>query len=379
MPGFAETFAVGCAKAIRPYLTRRFGVRTIGPDLGRAGVFGLLLVLMLAGFGSQAAQAQQADLGLAKVVSNPTPNVGDTIPEPRRFAILSHHGGDAAAGISVRSPFPPPCAFHSRLCYVETRQFMAAGSTMQISFKGKRVVVAGGSRGIGRSIALGFASAGASVSICARGQAGLDATAGEIRALGVKVHALPCDLADKAAIAAYVAAAAASLDGIDILVNNASGFGGGDTEDGWRKGLDIDVMATVRASNAGDPAYRAQRRRGDRQYLVDIGAWRQREDSLLRGGQGRRHQLHAVAGPDAGAEENSRQRDCAGFDRISRRPVGDQQTTNPQLYNAVFKSIPWGRMGKPEEVANAALFLCSDQASWITGQTLTVDGGQSLG
>ena len=124
---------------------------------------------------------------------------------------------------------------------------------MQISFKGKRVVIAGGSRGIGRSIALGFASVGASVSICARGQAGLDATAGEIKALGVKVHALPCDLADKAAIAAYVAAAAASLDGIDILVDNASGFGGGDTEDGWRKGLDIDVMATVRASNAAIP------------------------------------------------------------------------------------------------------------------------------
>ena len=71
---------------------------------------------------------------------------------------------------------------------------------MQISFKDKRVVVAGGSRGIGRSIALGFAGAGASVSICARGQSSLDATAAEIKALGVKAHAAPCDLASKEAI-----------------------------------------------------------------------------------------------------------------------------------------------------------------------------------
>ena len=109
---------------------------------------------------------------------------------------------------------------------------------MQISFKGKRVVVAGGSRGIGRSIALGFAEAGASVSVCARGQAGLDAVLAEIKALNVSAHAAPCDLSDKAAIAAYIEAAAQALGGIDILVNNASGFGGGDTEDGWKRALE---------------------------------------------------------------------------------------------------------------------------------------------
>ena len=124
---------------------------------------------------------------------------------------------------------------------------------MQISFKDKRVVVAGGSRGIGRSIALGFASAGASVSICARGQAGLERRRTKSGRSASRSMPLPCDLADKDAIAAYIAAAAASLGGIDILVNNASGFGGGDTEDGWRKGFDIDVMATVRASNAAIP------------------------------------------------------------------------------------------------------------------------------
>jgi 3-oxoacyl-[acyl-carrier protein] reductase len=250
---------------------------------------------------------------------------------------------------------------------------------MQISFSGKRVIVAGGSRGIGRSIALGFASAGASVSICARGQATLDATAGELQALGARAHAAPCDLADKGAIAAYIGDAAASLGGIDILVNNASGFGGSDTEEGWTKGFEIDVMATVRASNAAIP-------------------------HIERSGGGAILNISSISGLGASARSTSYAAVKAAVInytmsqglmlapkkiRVNAIAPGSiefagglwdvARTSNPQLYNAVLKSIPWGRLGRPEEIANAALFLCSDQASWITGQTLTVDGGQMLG
>ena len=124
---------------------------------------------------------------------------------------------------------------------------------MQFQFKGKRVVVAGGSRGIGRSIALGFAQAGAQVSICARGEDALRKTEAEIARHGQKVHAAVCDLSDGAAVRGYVAAAAEALGGIDVLVNNASGFGRSDDEEGWAASISVDLMATVRASQTAMP------------------------------------------------------------------------------------------------------------------------------
>jgi 3-oxoacyl-[acyl-carrier protein] reductase len=250
---------------------------------------------------------------------------------------------------------------------------------MQISFKNKRVVVAGGSRGIGRSIALGFAGAGASVSICARGQEALDKTVAEIKALGVTAHGAPCDLSNKQAIDGYIAAAAAALGGIDILINNASGFGGGDTEEGWKTGFDVDVMATVRASNAA----MAHIERAGGGAILNI--------SSISGYAGSVRSTSYGAVKAAVIHYTMSQALMLAPKKIRVNAIApgsiefpgglweQAKTANPKLYKAIFDSIPWGRLGKPEEIANAALFLCSEQASWITGQTLTVDGGQMLG
>jgi 3-oxoacyl-[acyl-carrier protein] reductase len=89
---------------------------------------------------------------------------------------------------------------------------------MPFDFTGQRVVVAGGSRGIGRAIALQFAAAGAGVSICARGEQALEAARAEIAALGRPAHAAVCDLADGPAVTRYVSDAGAALGGIDLLV-----------------------------------------------------------------------------------------------------------------------------------------------------------------
>ncbi|HYY82978.1 MAG TPA: SDR family NAD(P)-dependent oxidoreductase, partial [Beijerinckiaceae bacterium] len=123
-------------------------------------------------------------------------------------------------------------------------------SEMTFDFADTRVVVAGGSRGIGRSIALAFAQAGANVSICARGAEALAAADAEIGRHARTHHAAVCNLADSEAIARYVPEAAAALGGIDVLINNASGFGVGDDDAGWDASTSVDIMATVRASRA---------------------------------------------------------------------------------------------------------------------------------
>src|SRR5256885_1942400 len=124
---------------------------------------------------------------------------------------------------------------------------------MNIDLMGKRVVVCGGSRGIGRAIALACAEAGAAVSVCAPGAEALAPARDEIAAQARKAHAPGCGPAEAEQIARYIPEAAEALGGIDILVNNASGFGSTDDEAGWEKSLNVDLQATVRATRAATP------------------------------------------------------------------------------------------------------------------------------
>lgn len=249
---------------------------------------------------------------------------------------------------------------------------------MNIELQGKKAIIAGGSRGIGRSIALAFAEAGADVSICARGEEALRATETELKRFNRQVHAATCHLGDGPAVTAYVKAAAEALGGIDVLVNNASGFGASDDEAGWAVSINVDLMASVRASYAALP--HLEKSKGSIIHISSIsgllpsarmppyGAVKAAliQYTLTQAAQlaGRHVRVNCIA---------------PGSIEFPGGVWARVKTADPKFYNTILGGIRFGRMGKPEEVANVALFLASDAASWVTGQTIAVDGGQMLG
>jgi len=244
---------------------------------------------------------------------------------------------------------------------------------VNISFSGRNVIIAGGSRGIGRSIALAFAAAGANVSICARGEEALRATEGELRIAGHRVHAAACNLADGPAVKSYVEAAAAALGGIDVLINNASAFGRSDDEAGWEASIGVDLMAPVRASYAALPFLA---RNGG--VIVHIAALAGLRPSVRTPPYGAIKAAIIQYTKTQAAQLASKK---IRVNCVAPGPIffkggtwDINQKNNPQLYAGVLARCPFGRMGTPEEVANVALFLASDAAGWVTGQTIAVDG-----
>ena len=246
---------------------------------------------------------------------------------------------------------------------------------MQLGLKGKNAVVTGGSKGIGRSIALALAAEGVNVAICARSSGPLGETRQEIVALGVKAYAESCDVSDKTSLDGFLDHARSELGSVDILVSNVSALGAGNDLSAWDANISLDLMSTVRAVDKVLP-------------------W------MKEAGSGNIIILSSISGIEVGTTQPYAATKAAlisyakslavdhGVDGIRVNSIAPgsikfpggvwdkAEKANSPRYHSTLQRIPWGRFGKPEEVANVAVFLASDAASWVTGACIPVDGAQ---
>ena len=242
---------------------------------------------------------------------------------------------------------------------------------------GKTALVTGGSRGIGRAIALRLAAEGADVALCARQVEAAQAVAGELQALGVRALARPADVAQSAQAGALIEAVLAEWGRLDILVNNA-----GITRDNlllrmseeeWDAVLDTNLKGAFNCCKAA--ARSMVRARSGR--IINISSV-----VGLMGNAGQANYAASKAGLIGFTKSLAKELASRSI-RVNvvapgfiRTPMTDELT--PEAKQGLLAQIPLGRFGEAQEIADVCSFLASDASKYITGQVLRVDGGMMM-
>ena len=252
------------------------------------------------------------------------------------------------------------------------------GKGMDLGLSGKRALVTAASRGIGLAIARQLADDGADVAICARSEGGLETAQKDLEQRGVRVFARAVDVSDGAALKAFIADAAGALGGLDVFVSNASA-GGGIGEPAWQASFEVDVMSAARGVEAALP-FLAKSESGS---IVFIGSTAALE---YLGVPQPYNAMKAALIAHAGDLAQALAKQGIRVNTVSPGPIyfegGNWETIKnamPAIYQGALAQCAIGRMGTPEEVARAVVFLASPAASLITGANLVCDGGFTKG
>ena len=247
---------------------------------------------------------------------------------------------------------------------------------MDLNLRKKNVLITGSTQGIGRRIANLFAEEGANVAICSRSPENVNKAVSEISLFADgKIIGSSCDVKNKEDYVSWINDMAKELGGVDIFIPNVSAGGGMDSEKNWWENFEIDILGTVRGVEAVIP-HMEQSQGGSIVMLSTTAAvetfvapqsYNAMKAALITYAK----QLSQVHGEN-GIRINSV---SPGPIHFSGGAWDKIKTSNEMFYQKTEKTHALGRLGTPEEVANAVVFLSSSASSWITGVNLVVDGG----
>ncbi len=245
---------------------------------------------------------------------------------------------------------------------------------MDLHLKGKKAIVTGGTKGIGRAVAEGLAAEGCDVAICSRNADEVAAAVKALQGKGVKATGAKVDVGDGPALKSWIADAGKALGGVDILVCNVSALAIDKNDESWQAEFNVDMMGTVRAVDAAMPLLE----KSSAGSIVVISSVSGFEIDFAAGPYGamKAALIHYCAGLSTQlAPKGIRANTVSPGNTYFKDGVWNKiEQGMPDFFKMALGMNPMGRMAKPEEIANAAVFLASPAASFITGTNLVVDG-----